>query len=48
MKRGIVVFLCVTGLAAIALIGSTVVSPRKKGTPLPGESEEYWYPYMLA
>jgi hypothetical protein len=48
MKRGIVMLLCVTGLAAIALIGSTVVSSRKRETPLPGESEEYWYPYMLA
>ena len=48
MKRGLVMFLCVTGLAAIALFGSGVVSSRRREPELRSDSAEYWYPHMLA
>jgi len=40
--------LWVTGLAAIALVGSSVVSARRREPEPPRDSAEYWYPYMLA
>ena len=44
--RRITTLLWVTGLAAVALLGSRLISARKrKAEP---QSEEYWYPYMQA
>jgi len=48
MRKEIVTLLCVTGLAAAALLGSRLVSVRwRKAEPQP-DSAEYWYPYLQA
>ena len=48
MKRGMVALLWVTGLAAVALLGSRMVSLRWRKTEPQNDSAEYWYPYMQA
>ena len=48
MKLDIERLLLVTGLAALALLGSRVVSARWRKAEPERDSAEYWYPYMQA
>jgi len=48
MKRGIVLVLCVTGLAAIALLGSRAIASRRREGDARMEAAEDWYEYMQA
>ena len=48
MRRGIVAVLWVTGLAAVAVMGTRLVSARWRKTEPRRDSAEYWYPYMQA
>lgn len=48
MRRGMVTLLWVTGLAAVALVGSRLVSARWRKAEPQNDTAEYWYPYLQA
>ena len=48
VRQGMMALLWVTGLIAVALLGSRVVSARRRKAEPRRDSVEYWYPYMQA